>query len=336
MWGCRKQPQSALDAKHLVMMLGKALKKEREQWKPRVFRKTTTIEEVCEEHRNEAVLWLRNLNQHFQFSSESLGLAIAIFDQFLQLVKVRPKYLRCIAISCYYLAAKTLEEDEVIPSTTDLVRGSQSGCTVAEVCRMERLVLDKLNWNINFVTSVDFLHMIHVIMMKNNPHLLDGLSSMTPSQHISILRSKLIICLGHGSLMLFPPALLALALISLELEQFTSIWFPTIVSLQKMVQVDSKHLIHCREQVAQCLASKNHLQTSYRFSSLTRPKVKSNKRKVDLMAEEVDEIYDSIKRLYSEETVEEVLVNVRPSCSSEARQDPEEMSFAQIQAVSAT
>lgn len=64
--------------------------------------------------------------------------------------------------------------------------------------------------------------------------------------------------------------------------------------------------------------------------------MKSNKRKVDLMAEEVDEIYDSIKRLYSEENVEEVLVNVRPSCSSEARQNPEERGFTQIQAVSAT
>lgn len=73
--------------------------------------------------------------------------------------------------------------------------------------------------------------------MKNNPHLLDGLSSMTPSHHISILRSKLITCLAHGSLMLFPPVVLALALISLELEQFTSVWFPTIVALQKMVQV---------------------------------------------------------------------------------------------------
>lgn len=106
--------------------------------------------------------------------------------------------------------------------------------------------------------------------------------------------------------------------------------------LSSLFQVDSKQLIHCREQVAQCLASKNQLQTSYRFSRLARPKVKSNKRKVDLMAEEVDEIYDSIKRLYSEENVEEVLVNVRPSCSSEARQDPEERGFTQIQAVSAT
>ena len=29
------------------------------------------------------------------------------------LFQARPKYLRCIAISCFYIAAKTLEEDEV-------------------------------------------------------------------------------------------------------------------------------------------------------------------------------------------------------------------------------
>lgn len=28
--------------------------------------------------------------------------------------QARPKYLRCIGITCFYLAAKTLEEDEVI------------------------------------------------------------------------------------------------------------------------------------------------------------------------------------------------------------------------------
>jgi len=29
-------------------------------------------------------------------------------------LQVRPKYIQCVAISCFYIAAKTLEEDEVI------------------------------------------------------------------------------------------------------------------------------------------------------------------------------------------------------------------------------
>ena len=28
-------------------------------------------------------------------------------------LQVRPKYVQCVAISCFYIAAKTLEEDEV-------------------------------------------------------------------------------------------------------------------------------------------------------------------------------------------------------------------------------
>lgn len=51
---------------------------------------------------------------------------------------------------------------KVIPSTVDVVKRSQCTCSVAEILRMELAILNKLSWNVKFVTAVDFLHIVSV------------------------------------------------------------------------------------------------------------------------------------------------------------------------------
>ena len=49
---------------------------------------------------------------------------------------------------------------QVIPSTKDLVKTSQCDCAVSDILRMEGVILDKLNWNIKTITTVDYLHIV--------------------------------------------------------------------------------------------------------------------------------------------------------------------------------
>merc|ERR1719419_1140795 len=84
---------------------------------------------------------LLDLNDHFNFYPETFFLATSIVDRFLSIVKARQKHLKIISVTCFYLAAKVMEEDEVIPGTLELVRASECGCSVAEILRMERCIL---------------------------------------------------------------------------------------------------------------------------------------------------------------------------------------------------
>ncbi|XP_069508601.1 cyclin-I2 [Ambystoma mexicanum] len=241
------------ESQHLSFLLENALATEARLSKVPAFQNCMLKgTDITPQHYEEAVLWIGKLSSQFQFNPETFGLAVSILNRILASVKAQLKYLRCIAVTCVVLAAKTNEEDEVIPSLKKLAVQSGCKCSPAEILRMERIILDKLHWDLYTATPVDFLNIFHAVVMYR-PHVLTGPAQMNPSRHVAFLTRQLQHCMARHQVLQFKGSTLALVIITLELEKLTPDWFPVITDLLKKAQVDSTQFIHCKEMVDQLL-----------------------------------------------------------------------------------
>lgn len=240
----------------LSFLLEKAASREAKMWKVYVPKKASSQDtDISPAQRDEVVRWLTELHSRLQLYPETLVLAVSILDRFLASIKARPKYLRCIAIACFFLAAKTCEEDEHVPSLRELVSTSDCGCSSSEILRMERIILDKLNWDLHTATPLDFLHIFHAMVLTCRSWSLQSVLGMNRSQHLSLLTQRLYHCLADHTLIQVQGSMLALALITLELETCCPDWLALTIDLLRKAQIDSSELIRCRELVARSLST---------------------------------------------------------------------------------
>ncbi|XP_029455675.1 cyclin-I isoform X2 [Rhinatrema bivittatum] len=310
-----------LESQRLSFLLEMAISREAQMWKVYVP-KTPTDQDaaISPAQRDEVIQWLAKLKTQFHLYPETLALAISLLDRFLATVKK-------------------------IPVLKVLARDSLCGCSPAEILRMERIVLDKLNWDLHTATPLDFLHLFHAIAVNVRPQLLAGLPRMSPSQHVAVLSRQLLQCMACYQLLQFKGSMMALAIISLEVEKLIPDWLALTIELLQKTEMDSSQLIHCRELVARHLSPlqaslppnavyvysplKHTLVACHRgafnfqpssvsgpsrgtaaglYQRLTAPtgcKHASTKRKVEEM--EVDDFYDGIKRLYNEDSAPEAV-----------------------------
>uniref|UniRef100_A0A8C8RQ46 Cyclin-I n=1 Tax=Pelusios castaneus TaxID=367368 RepID=A0A8C8RQ46_9SAUR len=336
------------EGERLSFLLENALTREARIWKVPVFQNFTLKgTDITPSNYEKTVLWIAELSSQFQFCSETFAMAINILNRLLASVKAQLKYLRCIAITCLILGAKTNEEDEVIPSVKKLAVRSGCKCSPAEILRMERLILDKLQWDLYTATSMDFLNIFHTMVMSNRPHLLNGLPQMNPSRHAAFLTKQLQHCMARHQLLQFKGSTLALVIITLELERLTPDWFPAITDLLKKAQVNSSEFIHCKELVDQHLQPSNAVyifnpanpaiqahpeeELPYCYSELKNSSQISSKVtvsqpvpaafmptsiKIHEDSMEADEFYDGFRHLYNEDGLTGSCNNLRQRESS--------------------
>ncbi|XP_056141467.1 cyclin-I [Lampris incognitus] len=273
-----KNPGTA-ESHRLVSLLQDALVREARLWKVPAF-KSGCIQGTdisLSEHRD-VIVWLREMTRLFQFCPETFALGVCILNRLLSTVKAQPKYLRCIAFTSLILAAKINEEDEVIGSVKDLV--VQSGCnfSTAEILRMERIILDKLHWDLYTATPVDFIHIFHALLISSHPQLIPSIGvgsgvswgsgsdpgllpgspncqKRPPGFQVALWTRQVQHCMACHQLWQFKGSTLALAIITLELEALTPDWFSVFMDLLKRAQVESSEFIHCKEMVDEYLNS---------------------------------------------------------------------------------
>ncbi|XP_034033919.1 cyclin-I [Thalassophryne amazonica] len=158
-----KKPE-AVESCRLDGLLEAALVREARLWKVPVF-KADCIQgaDISSSQHQDVIIWLGDMNRLLHFCPETFALAVCVLKRLLSTVKAQPKYLKCIAFTSLVLAAKINEEDEAIGSVKDLV--VQSGCnfSTAEIVRMEKIILDKLHWDLYTATAVDFIHIVSYI-----------------------------------------------------------------------------------------------------------------------------------------------------------------------------
>ncbi|XP_053144069.1 cyclin-I2 [Hemicordylus capensis] len=256
-----------LESQNLTSVLEHALAREAKIWKVPVFQDFTLKgTDISPFYYEKAVLWIGEISSQFQFCSETFALAISFLNRLLASVKAQLKYLRCIAIACLVLAAKINEEDEIIPPVKKLAVQSSCKCSPAEILRMERIILDKLHWDLYTATSMDFLNIFHAMVISKWPHLLGGLPQRNPSRHVAFLIKQLQHCMACHQLLQFKGSTLALVIITLELERLTPDWFPVITDLLKKAQIDNAQFIHCKELVDQELLGYQPSNAIYIFN----------------------------------------------------------------------
>uniref|UniRef100_A0A3P8QLY1 Cyclin-like domain-containing protein n=1 Tax=Astatotilapia calliptera TaxID=8154 RepID=A0A3P8QLY1_ASTCA len=180
----------------------------------------------CRDTRVEE-LW--SLTSFFGYCTQTFVQAVNLLDRFLTIMKVQPKHLPCIGVCCLHIAAKMVEEESNVSPTHELIRISQSKFTVSDLCRMEKIISEKLSVEPKAVTALTFLHLYYSAFTS-----LSAGREEIPS--IGRLEAQLKACLCRLVFSKAKPSVLALALIAQEFEA------PQSVMLLKTVQQFQRHV----------------------------------------------------------------------------------------------
>jgi len=227
----------------------------------------TSSSTITGQQRDDCIFWLGWIVRKLRFSEETMALSASLFDAILtsggsgtSAVAVTPENCRLVALICLLLSAKFSEEDADVPTTKDLLAVSEIGvdgtaaanaagatpstgndaASVEAALRMERVILTALEWDLNRPTPLKFLEILHTLLLCHQPQLLEDVAlGLTPTKHLERLTwkmQKIVAC--HQLAFSFRPAILAVALLSVDLESIgVSDWQVVSATLEKICQI---------------------------------------------------------------------------------------------------
>jgi len=226
--------------------------------------------EVSFLERDHAVRGILNLTKMFKMFPETYAMAVNFMDRFLARLKVRPVHLHCVSITCVFIAVKLQEEQQYIPDLDGLMSSSvktelRAPCYNPTDClRMERKVLDKLEWDLNPVTPLTLLELYFLAAV------LEGCLSPdeNPNDELSLLTEQLEIALTYSSIAVQTSSIIALSLITVRLSD-CQVWSEKLLPLF-MDKSKSSHedFYNCEELVEELLYSMNSFDMESNLNAL--------------------------------------------------------------------
>lgn len=205
-------------------------------------------EDVIEEW-HKTVAWMRQVNNQTGYQCDTFALSVHVLDTFIGLMKIHGKYLKCAAASCIYISSKILEEKESVHTLDNFLLMNRSKFTASDIVRMERIILDKIGWELLArPTSATFLEIYFNLLCANHFDKVFGSDSLAYSIYRS-LASQLEMTYCEPSLQSFVGSVKALSLLSCTLEKITSRWFLYIDPLARMSEISIQEILECRELI---------------------------------------------------------------------------------------
>jgi hypothetical protein len=111
--------------------------------------------EATERNRSVLVDWQILLHMSLRLSSETLFIAVNILDRFLTLHQVTRHRIQLVGVTALHIACKYQEIHP--PPVQDFVQSTRNAYTHAEVLACEAVMLQALQFNLTFPTSLSFL-----------------------------------------------------------------------------------------------------------------------------------------------------------------------------------
>ncbi|XP_073443061.1 G2/mitotic-specific cyclin-B2-like isoform X2 [Dendrobates tinctorius] len=111
--------------------------------------------EVNERMRALLVDWLMQVHSKFHLIQETLYMAVATMDRFLQVHPIQRNKLQLVGVSSLFVASKY--EEMYYPEIADFVYITDNAYSKAEIREMERTILDKLRFDLGRPLPIHFL-----------------------------------------------------------------------------------------------------------------------------------------------------------------------------------
>ncbi|XP_071950112.1 cyclin-G1-like [Antedon mediterranea] len=194
---------------------------------------------------------LRCLNRFYKLSPETFFQAVNIMGRFLSIVKARAHHIMCVSTCCFYMAVKTIEEPKNHMCAKHLLRIGQCRASLSDLSRMERIILEKLQFDIQGTNSNTFLQIYHSFCKSNNAM---NIQKNTWQEFLDRITRKLEASMCHFAFVHYKSSVKALALLTYELADFARVhcnpaereWTRCLLALQLHTRMSDSELLQCK------------------------------------------------------------------------------------------